>query len=66
MHLILIVNSTSAVTLKIDPAVVLVTRQYDDNAVIEVKAYANDLLAKHVAAANPPVKRRIQLHREAA
>ncbi|MBP2194737.1 phage tail protein [Pantoea cypripedii] len=53
VRLILIVNSTSAVTLKIDPAVVLATRQYVDNAVIEVKAYADDLLAKHVAAANP-------------
>ncbi|MFV9669331.1 phage tail protein [Pantoea sp. KXB25] len=53
VRMILIVNSTSAVTLKIDPAVVLATRQYVDNAIIEVKAYADDLMAKHVAAADP-------------
>jgi len=53
VRMILIVNSTSAVTLKIDPAVVLATRQYVDNAVIEVKAYADSLLAVHLKAANP-------------
>lgn len=53
VRMILIVNSASAVTLKIDPAVVLATRQYVDNATIEVKAYADDLMAKHVAAADP-------------
>ncbi|WP_313118540.1 phage tail protein [Pantoea septica] len=53
VRMILIVNSTSAVTLKIDPAVVLATRQYVDNATIEVKAYADDLIAKHIAAADP-------------
>ncbi|MDO6408663.1 phage tail protein [Pantoea phytobeneficialis] len=53
VRMIIIVNSTGAVTLKIDPAVVLATRQYVDNAVIEVKAYTDDLMAKHVAAANP-------------
>ena len=53
VRMILIVNSTSAVTLKIDPSVVLATRQYVDNAVIEVKAYADKALAAHVAAANP-------------
>ncbi|MDN8542015.1 phage tail protein [Erwinia sp. BC051422] len=53
VRMILIVNSTSAVTLKIDPSVVLATRQYVGNAVIEVKAYADKALAAHVAAANP-------------
>lgn len=53
VRMILIVNSTSAVTLKIDPSVVLATRQYVDSAVIEVKAYADRALAAHVAAANP-------------
>uniref|UniRef100_UPI0036D257D5 phage tail protein n=1 Tax=Pantoea sp. sgz302252 TaxID=3341827 RepID=UPI0036D257D5 len=53
VRMILIVNSTSAVTLKIDPSVVLATRQYVDSAVIEVKAYADKALAAHVAAANP-------------
>ncbi|MDR3434641.1 MAG: phage tail protein [Rouxiella aceris] len=53
VRMILIVNSTDAVTLKIDPSVVLATRQYVDNAVIEVKAYADDLMKKHIAAKNP-------------
>ncbi|MCP1438386.1 phage-related tail fiber protein [Erwinia persicina] len=53
VRMILIVNSTSAVTLKIDPSVVLATRQYVDNAAIEVKAYADKALSAHVAAANP-------------
>ncbi|WJV52954.1 phage tail protein [Prodigiosinella aquatilis] len=53
VRMILIVSNTEAVTLKIDPAVVLATRQYVDNAVIEVKAYADSQLAAHVAADNP-------------
>lgn len=53
IRVILIVSSTEAVTLKIDPSVVLATRKYVDDAVIEVKAYADDLMKKHVDAANP-------------
>lgn len=53
VRMILIVNSTTTVTLKIDPSVVLATRKYVDDAVIEVKAYADKLMATHVAAANP-------------
>lgn len=53
IRMILIVSSTSAITLKIDPAVVLATRQYVDDKVIEVKAYADSLLAAHLAAADP-------------
>ncbi len=64
VRMILIVNSTSAVTLKVDPSVVLATRKYaDDKAaeaktytdskVIEVKAYADDKMAKHLAATDP-------------
>lgn len=53
IRMILIVSSTSAITLKIDPSVVLATRQYVDDKVIEVKAYADDLMKKHVEAANP-------------
>lgn len=53
IRMILIVSSTSAVTLKIDPSVVLATRQYVDERVIEVKAYADSLLAAHLAAADP-------------
>ncbi|WP_368528648.1 phage tail protein [Enterobacter cloacae] len=53
IRMILIVSSTSAITLKIDPSVVLATRQYVDDKVIEVKAYVDSLLAAHLAAANP-------------
>ncbi|EAA1436164.1 TPA: phage tail protein [Escherichia coli] len=53
IRMILIVSSTSAITLKIDPAVVLATRQYVDGKIIEVKGYADDLMKKHVEAANP-------------
>lgn len=53
VRMIIIVNSTSAVTLKIDPAVVLATRKYVDDAVIEVKAYADSLMAAHLKAADP-------------
>lgn len=53
IRVILIVSSTQAVTLKIDPSVVLATRQYVDNAVIEVKTYVDQQLAAHVAEENP-------------
>lgn len=56
IRMILIVSSTSAITLKIDPSVVLATRQYVDDKVIEVKAYADSLLAAHLAAADPHVQ----------
>lgn len=53
VRMILIVNSTDAITLRIDPSVVLATRKYVDDAVIEVKAYADNLMKKHVTAADP-------------
>ncbi|WJY14481.1 phage tail protein [Pectobacteriaceae bacterium CE90] len=53
VRMILIVSNTEAVTLKIDPAVVLATRQYVDERVVEVKAYADSQLTAHVTAANP-------------
>lgn len=53
VRMILIVNSTTAVTLKIDPSVVLATRRYVDDAVIEVKAYADGVMKKHLDADNP-------------
>ncbi|EEQ15262.1 Phage Tail Collar domain protein [Yersinia frederiksenii ATCC 33641] len=53
IRMILIVSSASAVELKIDPSVVLATRQYVDNKIIEVKQYADTLLKKHIDAANP-------------
>ncbi|MBN6030370.1 phage tail protein [Pantoea ananatis] len=53
VRMILIVNSPSSVTLKIDPSVVLATRQYVDDKTIEVKGYADDVMKKHLEAANP-------------
>ncbi|MGC0881573.1 phage tail protein [Pantoea agglomerans] len=53
VRMILIVNSTTAVTLKIDPSVVLATRKYVDDAVIEVKAYADSVMKKHIDDDNP-------------
>ncbi|WP_116339455.1 phage tail protein [Enterobacter cloacae] len=53
IRMILIVSSTSAITLKIDPSVVLATRQYVEDKAIEVKAYADNMLAAHLAAADP-------------
>lgn len=53
VRMIIIVNSTAAVTLKIDPSVVLATRKYVDDAVIEVKAYADSLMKTHTDAKNP-------------
>lgn len=53
IRMILIVSSTSAVSLKIDPAVVLATRQYVDDKALELKVYVDDLMAKHIAALDP-------------
>ncbi|UUE09832.1 phage tail protein [Dickeya zeae] len=53
VRMILVVSNTSAVTLKVDPSVVLATRQSVDDKAIEVKAYADDLMAKHLANTNP-------------
>ncbi|AXF77450.1 phage tail protein [Erwinia tracheiphila] len=53
IRMILIVSSTDAVTLKIDPSVVLATRKYADDAVIEVKAYVDQQLAAHIAVVDP-------------
>ena len=53
VRMILIVNSTTAVTLKIDPSVVLATRKYGDDALIEVKAYADSVMKSHTDAKNP-------------
>lgn len=53
IRMLLTVSSTDAVTLKVDPSVVLATRQYVDDAVIEVKAYTDKVMSDHVAAANP-------------
>ncbi|HHB1699280.1 TPA: phage tail protein [Yersinia enterocolitica] len=53
IRMILIVSSTAAVTLKIDPSVVLATRKYADDKAIEIKQYADNLLTEHSKEANP-------------
>jgi hypothetical protein len=53
VRMMLIINSTDAITLKIDPSVVLATRKYVDDAVIEVKAYTDSVMKKHADADNP-------------
>ncbi|WP_336282607.1 phage tail protein [Cronobacter dublinensis] len=53
LRMILIVSSTDAITLKVDPSVVLATRQYVDENVLEVRQYADSLMAKHLAATDP-------------
>ena len=53
LRMIIIVSSTDAVTLKVDPSVVLATRQYVDDSVLEVRQYADKLTAAHLAAVNP-------------
>ncbi|EGD9445960.1 phage tail protein [Escherichia coli] len=53
VRMILIVSSTAAVTLKIDPSVVLATRQYVDGQIIQAKAYVDQQLTAHVSEINP-------------
>jgi hypothetical protein len=53
VRMILIINSTDAITLKIDPSVVLATRKYVDDSILTVRQYADKLLADHLAAENP-------------
>ncbi len=53
VRMVLITSSTDNITLKIDPAVVLATRKYVDDKVLELKVYVDDLMAKHLAAVEP-------------
>ncbi|EFB9875971.1 phage tail protein [Escherichia coli] len=53
VRMVLITSSTDNITLKIDPAVVLATRKYVDDKALELKVYVDDLMAKHLAAADP-------------
>lgn len=53
VRMVLITSSTDSITLKIDPAVVLATRKYVDDKVLELKVYVDDLMAKHIAANDP-------------
>jgi phage-related tail fiber protein len=45
VRMVLITSSTDNITLKIDPAVVLATRKYVDDKVLELKVYVDDLMA---------------------
>lgn len=53
IRMILIVSSTEAVSLKIDPSVVLATRKYVDDKIIEVKTYTDKAMAEHLGKADP-------------
>ncbi|ELY3803661.1 phage tail protein [Cronobacter sakazakii] len=53
IRLVLIVSATDAVALKIDPSVVLATRKYVDDKAIEVRQYADQLMAQHLKATDP-------------
>ncbi|HAX8370753.1 TPA: phage tail protein [Escherichia coli] len=53
VRMVLITSSTDNITLKIDPAVVLATRKYVDDKALELKVYADDQMAKHLAAPDP-------------
>ena len=53
VRMVLITSSTDNITLKIDPAVVLATRKYVDDKVLELKVYVDDQMAKHLAVPDP-------------
>lgn len=53
IRMILVVSSSASITLKVDPSVVLATRKYVDDGVIEVKSYADKQVKAHEAKANP-------------
>ncbi|HCY3235178.1 TPA: phage tail protein [Escherichia coli] len=53
IHMILVVTNTEAITLKIDPSVVLATRKYVDDKVLELKLYVDDQMRNHIAAQDP-------------
>ncbi|EJV7151663.1 phage tail protein [Escherichia coli] len=53
VRMVLITSSTDNITLKIDPAVVLATRKYVDDEVLELKLYVDDQMRNHIAAQEP-------------
>lgn len=53
VRMVLITSSTDNITLKIDPSVVLATRKYVDDRVLELKVYVDDAMAAHLAAVDP-------------
>ncbi|WP_253282751.1 phage tail protein [Cedecea davisae] len=54
VRMVLITSSTDNITLKIDPSVVLATRQYVDSKVIEVRSYVDEKLQAHEQSRNHP------------
>ncbi|WP_089628583.1 phage tail protein [Escherichia coli] len=53
IRMILVVTNTEAITLKIDPSVVLATRKYVDDGVLELRLYVDDQMRNHIAAQDP-------------
>ena len=53
VRIVLIVASTAAIELKIDPSIILATRKYVDDQDIIVRAFSDAQLAKHLAADDP-------------
>ncbi|EEJ7051671.1 phage tail protein [Escherichia coli] len=53
IRMILVVTNTEAITLKIDPSVVLATRKYVDDEVLELRLYVDDQMRNHNAAQDP-------------
>lgn len=53
IRMILVVTNTEAITLKIDPSVVLATRKYVDDEVTELRLYVDDQMRNHIAAQDP-------------
>ncbi|EGS4279200.1 phage tail protein [Salmonella enterica] len=53
IRMILVVSNTEAITLKIDPSVVLATRKYVDDEVLELRLYVDEQMRNHIAAQDP-------------
>lgn len=53
IRMILVVTNTEAITLKIDPSVVLATRKYVDDEVLELRLYVDDQMRNHIVAQDP-------------
>ncbi|NNS35167.1 phage tail protein [Escherichia coli] len=53
IRMILVVTNTEAITLKIDPSVVLATSKYVDDEVLELRLYVDDQMRNHIAAQDP-------------
>jgi len=53
VRMVLITSSTDNITLKIDPAVVLATRRYVDDKVMNANVYTDEVMKAHLEAVNP-------------